>query len=202
MINVNLVTDKFVLPNGLLVVLHREPTASSGFVEVRYHVGSKDDPPGRSGFAHVRQELGATYGVSMNANSLRDGGSLAIHAAIDTARTVDALKGLFVELERLRKDPLSDAELSAAKLRTHFDLEHGTAHGLARTLAYAIGKGLPPTYVTTFNGKVDAITAEDVRAAAERRLAKDELRVVLVGDASKILDGVKALGLGDVVVRR
>lgn len=151
---------------------------------------------------HVRQELGATYGVSMTSYSLRDGGYLTIGAAIDTVRTVDALKGLFSELERLEKEPLTDAELAAAKVRTHFDLEHGTAHGLARTLAYAIGKGLPPSYVITFNGKVDALTAEDVRAAAERRLTKDELRVVLVGDASKILDGVRALGLGDVVVRR
>lgn len=151
---------------------------------------------------HVRQELGATYGVSMTAYSLRDGGYLAIRAAIDTARTVDALKGLFSELERLRKEPLSDAELSAAKLRTHFDLEHGTAHGLARTLAYAIGKGLPPAYVTTFNNKVDALGAEDVRAAAEKRMTKEELRVVLVGDAATIADGVKALGLGEVTIRR
>lgn len=56
-INVNLVTDKFVLPNGLLVVLHREPSASSAFVEIRYHVGSKDDPPRRTGLAHFYEHL-------------------------------------------------------------------------------------------------------------------------------------------------
>ncbi|MBS2019957.1 MAG: insulinase family protein [Deltaproteobacteria bacterium] len=151
---------------------------------------------------HVRQELGATYGVTMSAYALRDGGTLTIRAAIDTARTVEAVKGMLGELERLEKEPLSDAELSAAKLRTHFDLEHGTAHGLARTLAYAIGKGLPPDYVTTFNRKVDALTAEDVRTAAGKRLRRDELRMVLVGDAAKLLDGVRALAIGDVVVQR
>lgn len=151
---------------------------------------------------HIRKELGATYGVRMGSYSLREAGYIEIKAAIDTGRTVEAVGRLFKELERLRTEPLAETELAAAKLRTHYHLKHGSAYGLARTLAYAIGDGLPPSYVTTFNGKIDATTAEDVRAAAERRLTKDELRVVLVGDASKIKAGVEGLGLGDVVVRR
>jgi zinc protease len=45
------------LPNGLRVVAvenHASPTVS---VQVWYHVGSKDDPPGRSGFAHLFEHL-------------------------------------------------------------------------------------------------------------------------------------------------
>jgi len=45
------------LPNGLQVVAavdHASPTVS---VEVWYHVGSKDDPQGRSGFAHLFEHL-------------------------------------------------------------------------------------------------------------------------------------------------
>jgi zinc protease len=45
------------LPNGLQVVAvesHASPTVS---VQVWYHVGSKDDPQGRSGFAHLFEHL-------------------------------------------------------------------------------------------------------------------------------------------------
>ena len=46
-----------VLGNGLQVISvpsHTSPTVS---VQVWYHVGSKDDPPGRSGFAHLFEHL-------------------------------------------------------------------------------------------------------------------------------------------------
>ena len=46
-----------MLPNGLQVVAienHASPTVS---VQVWYHVGSKDDPQGRSGFAHLFEHL-------------------------------------------------------------------------------------------------------------------------------------------------
>jgi len=45
------------LPNGLQVIAledHGSPTVS---VQVWYHVGSKDDPPGRSGFAHLFEHM-------------------------------------------------------------------------------------------------------------------------------------------------
>jgi zinc protease len=151
---------------------------------------------------HVRKELGASYGVHMSTNALRDAGTVSIGAAIDTARTVDALRGLLGELERLRKEPLSDAELSAAKLRSYYDLEQGTVRGLARVLAQAIAVGLPAEHVSTHNTRVDAVTAEEIRAAAERRLGADGMHIVVVGDAARIADGLRGLGAGEVVVRR
>jgi predicted Zn-dependent peptidase len=136
----------------------------------------------------------------MAATGLRDAGLVRISAAIDTARTTDALRGLFKELERLRTEPLSPAELGAAKLRTYADLERGSTRGLARYLAHAMAEGLPPAHVVTHNARVDAVTADAVRAAAERYLAIDEARVVVVGDASRIVEGLRSLGIGDVSV--
>ncbi len=148
----------------------------------------------------VRKELGASYGVRMQAAGLRDGGVVLISAAIDTARTSDALRGLFKELERLRAEPLSPAELGAAKLRSYEDLERGSARGLAMYLAHAVVEGLPPAHAVTHNARVDVVTAENVRAAAERYLAPDAAHVVIVGDASRIADGLRSLGLGEVSV--
>ncbi len=48
---------ELTLPNGLVMILdedHRSPVVS---VNVTYHVGGKDDPPHRSGFAHLFEHL-------------------------------------------------------------------------------------------------------------------------------------------------
>ena len=46
-----------VLPNGLQVISVRSQTSPTVSVHVWYHVGAKDDPPGRSGFAHLFEHL-------------------------------------------------------------------------------------------------------------------------------------------------
>ena len=150
----------------------------------------------------VRKELGATYGVHMHVHTFRAAGYVSITAAIDTGRTADALAGLFKELERLRREPLSDEELSAAKRRAYYDLEEGTSRGLASALAQTIGLGLPTTHLMTHNARVDAVTADAIRDAAAKRLTTDGARMVVTGDAAKIADGLRGLGLGAVTVEK
>jgi len=45
------------LANGLEVVLHADPTVTTAVVVVRYHVGSKDESAGGTGFAHLFEHL-------------------------------------------------------------------------------------------------------------------------------------------------
>lgn len=56
-VNIQFPFEEMDLPNGLHVVLHREKSAPSALVHVRYDVGSKDDPHGRAGFAHLYEHL-------------------------------------------------------------------------------------------------------------------------------------------------
>jgi zinc protease len=49
--------EKFVLPNGLTVIVHEDHKAPIVAVNVWYHVGSKDERPGRTGFAHLFEHL-------------------------------------------------------------------------------------------------------------------------------------------------
>ena len=49
--------DKFVLSNGLEVVLHEDHTLPTVAVNVWYHVGSKDEEAGRTGFAHLFEHV-------------------------------------------------------------------------------------------------------------------------------------------------
>jgi zinc protease len=49
--------EKYTLPNGLEVILHRDPSLPLVAVNVWYHVGPSNEPPGRSGFAHLFEHL-------------------------------------------------------------------------------------------------------------------------------------------------
>src|SRR3972149_1593891 len=47
----------FTLPNGLHAILHRDDTVPVVSVNVWYHVGSANERPGRTGFAHLFEHL-------------------------------------------------------------------------------------------------------------------------------------------------
>jgi len=49
--------QRFVLPNGLTVIVHEDHKAPIVAVNVWYHVGSKNELPGRTGFAHLFEHL-------------------------------------------------------------------------------------------------------------------------------------------------
>lgn len=49
--------EKFTLDNGLRVIVHEDRKAPIVAVSVWYHVGSKDEPTGKTGFAHLFEHL-------------------------------------------------------------------------------------------------------------------------------------------------
>jgi len=49
--------QKFVLDNGLTVIIHEDHKAPIVAVNVWYHVGSKNEKPGKTGFAHLFEHL-------------------------------------------------------------------------------------------------------------------------------------------------
>ncbi len=53
----DLKVEKYTLPNGLEVILHEDHTTPVVGVNLWYKVGSKDEKPGRTGFAHLFEHL-------------------------------------------------------------------------------------------------------------------------------------------------
>ena len=49
--------EKYTLPNGLQVILHQDRSVPYVGVNVWYHVGSGDERPGRTGFAHLFEHI-------------------------------------------------------------------------------------------------------------------------------------------------
>jgi len=49
--------QRLVLPNGLVVILHQDKSTPIVHVELQYHVGSKNEKSGRTGFAHFFEHM-------------------------------------------------------------------------------------------------------------------------------------------------
>ena len=48
---------EFTLSNGLHVILYHDDTTPNAMVSIMYHVGSKNEDPARTGFAHLFEHL-------------------------------------------------------------------------------------------------------------------------------------------------
>jgi predicted Zn-dependent peptidase len=48
---------KFVLDNGLTLIVHEDHKAPVAAFNIWYHVGSKTEKPGKTGFAHLFEHL-------------------------------------------------------------------------------------------------------------------------------------------------
>src|ERR1039458_625797 len=55
--NVDVAYQKFVLKNGLTLIVHEDHKAPIVAVNIWYHVGSKNERPGKTGFAHLFEHL-------------------------------------------------------------------------------------------------------------------------------------------------
>src|SRR6202140_5957083 len=49
--------ERFVLDNGLTVIVHEDHKAPIVAINTWYHVGSKNEKPGKTGFAHLFEHL-------------------------------------------------------------------------------------------------------------------------------------------------
>jgi zinc protease len=55
---------EFSLSNGLQVIVHEDPTVEIAVLNILYHVGSRDEQPDKTGFAHLFEHL--MFGGSKN----------------------------------------------------------------------------------------------------------------------------------------
>ena len=55
--NIDIPYQKFVLKNGLTLIVHEDHKAPIVAFNIWYHVGSKNEKPGKTGFAHLFEHL-------------------------------------------------------------------------------------------------------------------------------------------------
>ncbi len=144
-------------------------------------------------FQEVREKRGLCYSIYSSAWGLADTGLLSVHASTGADTLQELVHVVRQELVRLVSELPHEREIQRAKaqLKTGLlmSLESSVARAeqMARQLL-AFGRLVPADELI---GKVDAVSADDVRRVAERVVTGSEMALALVGgDESGDLQGV------------
>ncbi len=152
----------------------------------------------------LREEKGYTYGAGAGFDLRRSAGPFAARAAVATDVTVPAVQEILVELERMRTGLVDEDELQDARdyLVGVFPLRFETPGAVVGALGGIVVQGLPDDELARYRPSIEAVTREDVLAAARAHVRPDEAAIVLVGNADAFLPALEAAGLGPITMER
>ncbi len=146
--------------------------------------------------SNIRENKGYTYSpFSMVSTRYRDAYWLEV-ADVGTEVTSPALKEIFYEIDRLRKEPPGEEELQGIQnyMAGVFVLRNSDRGGIIGQLSFLDLHGLDRSYLTNYVRNVHAVTPEDVRRITDECLKDREMVIVIAGDKKKILKSVSAFG--------
>ncbi len=134
-------------------------------------------------FLEIREVKGLAYDVQSYINHFRDTGSVVVYAGVDPSRIDEAISASIAEIEKLRLDGVTEDELARSKEywkgRTLLRLED--THAISSWLG-SQELLLDRVYdVDDIVTKVDSVTAEDVRAVANRVFGPSRLSIAVIG---------------------
>ena len=137
---------------------------------------------------NIREDKGYTYSPRGGVSARQRGGLLTARADVRNEVTAAALLEMFYEFDRMGATPPSEEEMSRAKRYQGglYLLRNQIQGSVAQTLATNWVNGLPPEALGEFVPKVNAVTAEQVRAAGRTFYPSATQTVVVVGEEAKV----------------
>lgn len=153
---------------------------------------------GSSGFTsrlmkRIRSDEGLTYGVWSRFVETTDAGPrVFMGSSFSKNRTVAlTLKLMLEEFERIRTEPVSEAELANAKaaLVEAYPQTFDSKASMAAIFADDEWDGRDPAYWAEWRAKIEAVTADDVLRVAKEYIDPEQLTVLLVGKWDEIAPG-------------
>ncbi len=200
--DVEIAYERYQLDNGLEVILHQDRRVPLVAVNIWYHVGSGDEQPGRSGFAHlfehmmfqgskhvgedrhfdILRELGAT-GVNGTTNRDRTNYFETVPAhQLETALWMESDRMGFM-LELLTEQSLANQrDVVRNERRQRYD---NVAYGRERFVVAAAlyPEGHPYRYLTIGrHADLEAASLQDVKGFFRRWYTPSNATLVLAGD--------------------
>lgn len=150
----------------------------------------------------LREEKGYTYGIGSSFDMRRQAGPFVVRTAVETNVTRPAIEEILRIVREFGQSDVKADELEIARdyLVGVFPLRFETAAQVAGALGGLVALDLPDDELDRYRPGVAAVTAADVRAAANKHIRPDDLVVVVVGDAATVEPELRAAGLGELSV--
>jgi zinc protease len=149
---------------------------------------------------NLREKNAYTYGARSYFSMRHGAGPFLVTAAVFADKTGAAVKEVMNELEGLRRDGPTEEELALAKESIRLSLP-GRFEGVsdvAGALSTLVVHDLPLDYYEKLPGRIDAVTAADVKRIATEYFGSEAMKVVVVGDKTTVLPQLDGLGTVDI----
>lgn len=148
-------------------------------------------------FTNLRTKRGLAYSVGGGVGYTWDHpGMLTLAIGTKSETTVDAIQGLYSEVDDLLKNPPTAAEMARAKdsiLNSFiFNFDHPDKV-LRERMTYEF-YGFPLDFLERYRAAVEKVTAEDVDRVAHKYVHKDQLASLVVGNGSEFGKPLTTLG--------
>ena len=148
---------------------------------------------------YVRAQKGLAYSVWGGFRPGRHGGSFVAGTDTTIARTADAVAAMFQVFDDMRHNPVTDRELSEAKLRVSgaMVMSMQTVESQAGFRVDGVLNGYPIDYYDRYPARVGAVSLEQVRQVMDhyvRHDVADPLVVVVVAPAAQVRAQLERLG--------
>jgi predicted Zn-dependent peptidase len=145
---------------------------------------------------NLREDKGYTYSASSYLEFSPHGATLLVDTDVTREVTAAALLETRYELARLSAVPPTEAEVESARRYAIGSLliSLDSQPGLASTLSALAGVGLDATWLRGHPARLEAVTPEQVAAAAAEFFTPTAFTGVVVGDAAAVGPRLRALG--------
>jgi zinc protease len=136
-------------------------------------------------YDEVRRKRALSYGAGSEFRLPSQPGWFVATTYTKTESTVEALGVVLDVLQGMDDQPVPAEELAQRKtyITGAFPLEIETPGGVAAKVLEAMKFGYGKEYLESYREHIDAVTAEQIRSFAQRRIQPDRMLVVLVGNA-------------------
>jgi predicted Zn-dependent peptidase len=145
-------------------------------------------------FLNLREDKGYTYGsYSRMGNNKYTASRFRASASVRNAVVDSAVVELLYEIDRMKKEVVSDEELNRAKAKYVGSFVRAVEQP-STVAAYALEietEGLPNDFYTTYLESIKNVTKEDIKRVAQKYFLVDQSRVVVTGKASEVLDNLE-----------
>jgi predicted Zn-dependent peptidase len=138
-------------------------------------------------FREVREKRGLVYEIGSQVKRFEDTGAFVIHAGCETGRVADTVRTICAELQRIRRERVSRAELRRAKDYYAGQLLMGLEDTMDHMLwmgeqAVTVGRVARPE---TLLGHLAKVTARDLQRVARQLFVTPKLHLVVVGPVAE-----------------
>jgi zinc protease len=145
---------------------------------------------------NLREDKGWTYGAHSAYNADKYSGEFEFSAGIKAGATDSALIEVMKELHDYAASGIKEDELSFMKnsLGQRDALSYETGFQKAGFIRQMLEYNLPADYVDQQNKILAGMTKAEIDAMSKKWIRVDKMNILLVGDKTKTLEGIKKLG--------